>query len=61
MLTWWGIMHDVLDRYAIRRWGTMLTWWGIMLDVADTPDGGEVLLIRHTVAEHYANMVGYYA
>ena len=41
MLTWWGIMLDVVE-YAIRRRGIMLTWWGIMLDVVDTPYGGGV-------------------
>ena len=38
MLTWWGIMLDVV--------GIMLTWWGIMLDVVDTPYRGGVLCLR---------------
>ena len=62
MLTWWGIMLDVVDTscyanmvgyyaicggYAIQRLGIMLKWWGIMPDVVDTP--------------YHANMVGYHA
>ena len=42
MLTWWGIMLDVVDS-PYRGWGIMLTWWGIMLDVVDTPYRGGVL------------------
>ena len=41
MLTWWGIMLDVVDTpYRGGRRGIMLTWWGIMLDVVDTPYRG---------------------
>ena len=50
MLTWWGIMLDVVDTpyrggVLCQRGGVLcLLWW-----------------IRHTEAGYYANVVGYYA
>ena len=42
MLTWWGIMLDVVD--TPYRGGVLcLMWWGILLDVVDTPYRGGVL------------------
>ena len=42
MLTWWGIMLDVV--YTPYGGGVLcLMWWGILLDVVDTPYRGGVL------------------
>ena len=42
MLTWRGIMLDVVD--TPYKGGVLcLMWWGIMLDVVDTPYRGGVL------------------